>query len=273
MHRSKISWCDYSGGNANYCVRGKNPGDCEASLGCRECYVKRCWVRNPTVWPDITTAYPQKLANLARCKPTPKKVPYRRGPNSKPMIFVCDTGDMFHDNISAEFISDALNVMRDRDDIDWQILTKRALRAEMLINAWLGRKGLDKVPPWMWIGFTAENQEWFDKRWDHFKNIPAAVRWVSIEPMIGPIIMGKAAEQIDWVVVGGESGRNARPMLPFWPISLLNECHITNTAYFFKQWGDADQLDGEMAEWAGWSQNAHRHGDFLGYRWWTQFPS
>jgi len=255
MHRTLIQFADYSGGNANFVQRGKKPGDCECSPGCRECYVKRIWVRNPDAWPDKTKIHPQKLASLARCRPTPRDIPYRRGTGSKPMVFVCDTGDLFHYDVPREFVYRALDMMESREDIDWQIVTKRHERAYYLVNNWLARRR-DALPPWMWIIYTICDQEEVDTGVPFLLKIPAAVRGLSIEPMLGPVdinspclsmhslnfadtvdIMKEYGEQL-WVICGGESGVKARPMQKTWPQSLRDQCIAAKAPFFFKQWGE-----------------------------------
>jgi protein gp37 len=129
--------------------RGKKPGECEVSIGCASCYVTRIWRRNPDAWPDLTTWYPDKLDQLRRCRPRPGKTPYRRGPDSRPLVFVCDTGDLFHARVPAAFIFEALDVMAERSDIDFQVLTKREHRAHGLILEWLKSRDWARLPPWM----------------------------------------------------------------------------------------------------------------------------
>lgn len=119
-------------------------------------------------------------------------------------------------------------------------LTKRSERMEYLTVRWMDGFG---APANMWMGFSAENQEWFDKRWPYILGLAEAygfIVWVSIEPMIGPVILpnnflalGKKA----WVVVGGESGPGARVMDPQWARALRDQCTESGVPFFFKQWG------------------------------------
>lgn len=240
MHRSKIEWTDFSGGYANFVWRGKHRGDCEVSPGCAHCYVTRCWTRRPDLWPDETTFFPDKLAKLSRCRPRPNKTMYRRGPDSRPMVFPNDTGDLFHCNVTDQRIVAALDVFYARNDIDWQILTKRADRAANILRKWLIHRGLDSLPPWMWLLFSAEDQQRLDERLPWLAAVPAAVRGFSIEPMLGPVVLPTWALEsgiLRWIIVGGESGQAARPMHPDWPRQLRDQCERAGCAYFFKQWG------------------------------------
>lgn len=253
MHRSLIQFTDYSGGYANFVRRGRKRGDCELSTGCANCYVKRIWVRNPDAWPLETTMYPDKLAQLSRSRPKPGDKPYRRGPDSRPMVFVCDTGDMFHRNVTSEFIWQALDVMYERNDIDWQIVTKRAPRMFKEITFWLKERGLDFVPAWMWLIVSAEDNMTATERLPFLFNIPAKVHGVSCEPLLGPIDFGVDGELsqamsvwtpresrfpldcLDWVIVGGESGAHARPMHPDWARQIRDHCNDMDVAFFMKQ--------------------------------------
>jgi len=293
MHRSKISWTDYSGGFANFVQRGKAAGDCECSPGCAACYVKRIWRRNPDAWPDETTWSVQKLEQLSRCRPRPNGTPYRRGSGSKPMVFACDTGDMFHPNVPAHFIFSALDVMRDRSDVDWQILTKRHERAHRLIVDWLIERRMKKLPHWMWIMFTVEDQIRLRERMPHLVNIPATVRGLSLEPLLGPVdilysgmwdwrytyeywksMVPDAYPPIHWFVVGGESGTGARPMEPDWVGWLHDHARIADVAFHFKQWGDAEPLPEKRKEYeaTGWDPKQRRGGCMLAGKTWHEFP-
>jgi protein gp37 len=294
MKRSRIEWCDFSGGYANFVRRGKKPGDCECSPGCANCYVKRIWRRNPDAWPDETTWSVQRLEQLSRCRPRPNGTPYRRGPGSKPMVFVCDTGDLFHDNVPAHFIFSALDVMRNRSDVDWQILTKRHERAHKLIVDWIIERRMKKLPPWMWIMFTVEDQERLMLRMPYLTMIPATVRGLSLEPLLGPVdilnsgmwdwrytygywatLVPGAGPSINWFVVGGESGVEARPMQPDWVRGLRDQAKEAGVAFFMKQWGDAGPLPEERDEYiaAGWNPDDFRGGCTLdGETWLHEFP-
>ena len=252
MRRSLIEWTDYSGGEANFVWRGRRPGDCEISGGCRHCYVERFWRRNPSAWPRDTTCYPEKLARLATCKPAPRDAPYRRGPGSKPMVFVCDTGDLFHDLVPDTFIVQALDTMLARDDVDWQILTKRIGRMWPLVNGWLEDRGMKVGPDWMWFGATVEYQR-LDWRLERLMRLRSHRRWLSVEPMLGSLdlieVLGLWLGDLAWVVVGGESGSEARPMHPDWARQVRDACQARGVPFFFKQWGEWAPWDGDEGAW------------------------
>jgi protein gp37 len=204
--------------------------------------------------------FPDKLDRLSHTRFDPMGVPYRRGPDSLPMVFVCDTGDLFHERVTDEFIERALDVFTARDDVTWQVLTKRADRMEDAVTGWLHKRGRPEVPENIWLLTTVENQEatW---RIPHLLRIPAFVRGLSIEPMIGRIdlrriddgnttinpltgwyhttggmsISGHDGSKLNWVIVGGESGREARPMLSDWATFLHEQCSDAMASFFFKQ--------------------------------------
>lgn len=271
MQRSKIEWTDYSGDCANFVWRGRRPGDCECSPGCAHCYVTRAMQR-ASHWPEITTFFPDKLAQLARCRPTPGNITYRRGSGSRPMVFVCDTGDLFHPLVAEEQIFAALDVLVARDDIDWQLLTKRAARLLTVAQRYCQGRGLERLPDNIWGMVTACNQAEADEKIPALLAAPFAMRGVSVEPMLGamdlsqysmcgffadpeaphyapkgtigcpedkPVGYGlRLRSRLDWVIVGGESGAAARPINPAWVRALRDQCQDADTALFFKQWGE-----------------------------------
>jgi protein gp37 len=209
------------------------------------------------------------------------------------MVFVCDTGDLFHDKVPAHFIFSALDVMHERSDIDWQILTKRHERAHRLIVDWIIERRLGRLPPWMWIMFSVEDQKRLMLRMPYLVSIPATVRGLSLEPLLGPVdvidsgmwdwrytydywkaLVPRPGPPIHWFIVGGESGRNARPMQPDWAIGLRDQAKIAGVAYFMKQWGDAGPLpeEREQYEAAGWDAEQRRGGCTLQGETWHEFP-
>ena len=271
MHRSIIPFTDYSAGNANFVRRGKNKGDCEISPGCGACYVKRIWVRNPDAWPDTTTYYPEKLEQLNRCRPKPGAKPYRRGPGSDPLVFVVDTGDLFHKNVPDEFILRALEVMYWRVDITWQILTKRVKRMVDLVIPWVYDTGFSRVPDHMWFGATTENQETYDKRAPELIKIPSFFLWLSVEPMLGPVrLVDRWCDvteptdmgRIRWVVAGGESGSKARAANWSWFKDLADQCVDNGAVFFMKQAGSVlareHGMSGKGENPAGWPDKLPR---------------
>lgn len=138
-------------------------------------------------------------------------------------------------------------------NLDWLILTKRPENAlQMLVDSGMYAVANPKLPcpqPNIWIGTTVENHEEANKRLPHLMNTPAAVRFLSVEPMLGPLDLwpyldsaehgpGMDSPRPDWVIVGGESGHGARPMHPDWARFLRDQCESNRVAFHFKQWGD-----------------------------------
>jgi len=166
------------------------------------------------------------------------------------MYFVCSMGDLFHESVPFEWIDKVMAVIAQTPQHTFQILTKRADR----MNKYFERSEYDfgyKITPNIWLGVTVENQEQADKRIPILLEIPAAIRFVSIEPMLGQIYLTdfenpfynyidktENINSIDWVICGGETGTKARPMHPDWVRSLRDQCKETNTPLFFKSWGE-----------------------------------
>ena len=254
--RSKIGWCDYSGGDLNFALRGSARGDCEVSPGCAHCYAGAILRRNGQTSP-VTTWSTKKLNRLAKWQPDPGAEPYRRGPGSRPLAFPCDMGDLFHEAVPEEFIFQALDLMYLRSDVDWQILTKRAERMSELTSRWY----LTHRRPFaehLWLGVSVEDMARADERIPWLLATPARVRFLSCEPLLGPLWFERCTawdldqfclDGIDWVIVGAESGPDRRPFDMLWAAEIRDQCRATATAYFYKQGshrfpGRDDVLDG-----------------------------
>jgi protein gp37 len=162
------------------------------------------------------------------------------------LIFVNSMSDLFHPDVPLEFIRDVLDVIRDTPRHTYQVLTKRSQR--------LAREGaaLD-WPPNCWVGVTVEQQS-YTFRIRHLRQVPAAVRFLSCEPLLGDL--GEIElDGIDWVIAGGESGPNARPMLRPWAIRLRDHCRRADVPFFFKQWGGrTPKANGRHLDGRTWDQ-------------------
>jgi len=143
-------------------------------------------------------------------------------------VFVNSMSDLFHEKVPSEFIQQVFDVMRDTPRHTYQVLTKRSERlAEMSPEI--------EWPQNVWMGVSVEdNQSVF--RIDQLRQTNAAVKFLSLEPLLGPID-DLVLTHIDWVIVGGESGPRARPMHPEWVIDIRDICHQCGVPFFFKQWG------------------------------------
>jgi protein gp37 len=143
-------------------------------------------------------------------------------------IFVNSMSDLFHDKVPFEYIQRVFEVMRTANWHQFQVLTKRSGR--LLANA-------EKIdwPHNVWMGVSVENAR-YKSRIDHLRKTGAAVKFLSIEPLIGPLGQLNLAG-IDWVIVGGESGPGARQMEPGWVMEIRQQCANAEVPFFFKQWG------------------------------------
>lgn len=191
-------------------------------------------------------------------------------------IFVCAHGDLFHDAVPDAWIDRVVAVMARAPHHTFQILTKRAERMRSYFEAlperireWACESSLDFVRwplPNVWLGVSAEDQQRADERIPHLLATSAAVRWISAEPLLGPLDVRWAIShpldiaagflqrghfspglerlrRLDWIVAGGESGQSARPMHPDWARSLRDQCKAAGVAFHFKQWGNFSPTD------------------------------
>lgn len=170
-------------------------------------------------------------------------------------VFAESMGDWLDPEIPAEWLLELLDVIAGTKNIDWLLLTKRPMqwRSRMMsvlqlpLDLTSGRPGGWELarewwnglaPEHVWVGCTAENQEWYDKRVEHLARIPAVGHWLSCEPLLGEIDFGPKPTWIDWVIIGGETGAGARPGNPDHYESAIKQCSNLNVPVFFKQWGD-----------------------------------
>ena len=206
------------------------------------------------------------------------------------MIFVCAHGDLFHEAVSDEWIDRIFAVMAHEPQHRFQVLTKRPERMLAYMTGGAGNRMNEggRPPnqiPWplpnVWLGTSVEDQERADERIPHLLDTPAAVRFVSAEPLLGPVDLTRleivhdmhggqrgfrAGIRVDalhnkhcesgvtrgigplgWVIVGGESGPGARPMNPHWARAIRDQCQAAGVPFFFKQWGEIMPNDDAFA--------------------------
>ena len=144
------------------------------------------------------------------------------------LVFVDSMSDLFHARVPLAFVRQVMDVMRETPQHTYQVLTKRSRRLARIGNQ------LD-WPANVWMGVSVENADALG-RVDELRRVPAAVRFLSCEPLLGPLD-GIDLEGIGWVIAGGESGPRARPMDPQWVADLRNVCQQAEIPFFFKQWG------------------------------------
>lgn len=162
---------------------------------------------------------------------------------SSRVVFVNSMSDLFHAKVPLGFIRDVFDVVRDTPQHTYQVLTKRSLRL---------RRAAEKLdwPDNLWMGVSVENSEVLS-RVDHLREVPAAVRFLSCEPLLGPLGDIDLTD-IGWVIAGGESGPRYRPMELAWARGIRDACRDADVPFFFKQWGGRTpkafgrELDGQM---------------------------
>jgi protein gp37 len=166
--------------------------------------------------------------------------------HSPRVVFVNSMSDLFHAKVPLSFIRDVFDVIANTPQHTYQVLTKRAIRA---------RKLADKLdwPDNLWLGVSVENAA-FTHRVDELRQIPAAVRFLSCEPLLGPLA-GINLDGIGWVIAGGESGAHYRPMEVSWARGIRNTCLDADVPFFFKQWGGrTPKMRGRELDGRTWDQ-------------------
>jgi protein gp37 len=222
---TSIEWTDHTWNPFAGCNR--------VSEGCVNCYAERLAVRlaamgQPT-YQGLTTARGRWSGKVNRASPATFRKPL--GIREPARIFVNSMSDFWHPNASDRDRADALDIMAATPHHTYQILTKRP---ELCLPT-LARMGIARVPDNVWLGATVEDHRVID-RLAHVRAFPAAVRFLSIEPMVArfgrPSLAG-----IDWAITGGESGPGARPCNPDWVREVRDNCAASDTPLFHKQWG------------------------------------
>lgn len=215
---SKIEWTDTTWNPVRGCRK--------ISPGCTHCYAETFAERFRGV-----PGHPYEQGFDLRLVPEKLTEPF--GWTSPRMIFVNSMSDLFQDGVSEEFIYDVANVMHHANWHTFQVLTKRAERMRDLLQTRLRVYAQDRH---IWWGVSVENRRYGLPRLQALQDAPAAVRFLSVEPLLEDLgtldLRG-----ISWVIVGGESGPGARPMKREWVVSLRDQCMAAGVPFFFKQWG------------------------------------
>jgi len=229
---TKIEWTDFTWSPVAGCTK--------VSAGCAHCYAERMATRlagragYPAQHPFAVTLHPDRLD-----EPLHWRKPRR--------IFVCSMSDLFHPEVPDEFIFRVWQTIAATPWHTYMILTKRPERMAARVPVFCGAQW---VAPNLWLGTSIEDQATADERIPHLLRCPAAVRFISYEPALGPVDFGdnlvyicgptctEAGLGINWVIAGGESGPNARPAHPDWFRSVRNQCQAAGVPFFFKQWGE-----------------------------------
>lgn len=232
---SKIEWTDKTWNPVTGCTK--------VSQGCKNCYAERLYERfNGKGTFKNVTCHQNRLSYPARWK-------------RPAMVFVNSMSDLFHEDVPFTFINAVFSVMSDCDRHTYQVLTKRPERMLEFFKWKSEEHGIPWEPkPNVWIGVSVENQEAADERIPLLLQVPAAVRFLSCEPLLGPLDLKKEMgaytagnaspfariwlNKLQWVICGGESGPGARPMHPAWVRVLRDQCKEAGVPFFFKQWGE-----------------------------------
>lgn len=229
-------------------------GCTKVSAGCKNCYAERMARRLAGRY-----GYPEQPHHFdVTVHESQFNKLYRW--NKPRMVFVCSMGDLFHEDVPYNVIRRVLNHFRVYDKHTYQVLTKRPKRMYEVFSQFIDEDCDSDVLPNVWLGITAENQETADERIPWLLKTPAAVRFVSVEPMLDfvdlrgfqPFVRsmsgikaakGILAGKIDWVICGGETGHGARRTYFDWVADLAYQCNVNNVPFFFKKVGDNPDPD------------------------------
>ncbi|HJT70983.1 MAG TPA: phage Gp37/Gp68 family protein [Terriglobales bacterium] len=216
--QSKIEWTDATWNPVRGCTK--------ISPGCKHCYAEVFAERFRGV-----RGHPYERGFDLRLVPEKLHEPYKwRTPR---MIFVNSMSDLFHEAVPDDYIVEVSRVMLNVHWHTFQVLTKRASRLAKLLGSSLREAANCRH---IWWGVSVEDRKYGLPRIGHLASAPAAVRFLSIEPLLedlGTVPL----KGINWVIVGGESGHGARPMSPDWVRTIRDQCKRARVAFFFKQWG------------------------------------
>jgi len=229
--RSAIEWTESTWNPITGCTK--------ISPGCKHCYAERMALRLQAMeQPNYANGFRLTLHEHMLELPLGWKKPQ--------MVFVNSMSDLFHQDVPPEFIQRAFDVMRRASWHTFQVLTKRSARLLELSPQidW---------PANVWMGVSVENED-YTFRIDHLRGTNARVKFLSLEPLLGPLPR-LDLRGIDWVIVGGESGPRARPIQKEWVIDIRNQCLAANVPFFFKQWGGFNRKrTGRLLEGRTWNE-------------------
>lgn len=304
-----IEWTDATWNPVTGCT--------EVSPGCDHCYAKTFAERFRG-----TEGHYFEQGFDVQLRPDKLELPLKwRKPKR---IFVNSMSDLFHDQVPDDYIARVFAMMARCPQHTFQVLTKRHARMRSLLSSRPFQRFVEQLTPskaelvgvWplpnVWLGVSAENQQWADIRIPALMETPAVVRFVSGEPLLGPIAMHpywlhgqpqwgapeptptlnggtipmqplEVGPRIDWVIVGGESGRGARPMHPDWARSLRDQCESAGVSFLFKQWGEYAPVSShvprpspawqrDFEKWGMSRLGKNRSGRILDGRTWDEYP-
>jgi len=229
--KSAIEWTESTWNPVTGCTK--------ISSGCKHCYAERMAIRLKAMGQtNYANGFELTIHEHALELPLRWKKPQT--------IFVNSMSDLFHENIPPAFIQKAFRIMEQAHWHRFQILTKRSDQLLKLNPKLFWNSNI-------WMGVSVENQD-YTFRIDHLRKVGAKVKFISFEPLLGPI-HGLNLTGIDWVIVGGESGHGARSMDPSWVLDIRNQCQKAKVPFFFKQWGGLNRKKtGRKLEGRTWDE-------------------
>jgi len=231
MTASKIEWTDFTWNPLTGCTK--------VSPGCKNCYAERMATRLKAMGSrNYENGFHLTLHQNAVNLPLNWKTPEH--------IFVNSMSDLFHEDVPIEFILQVFCVMKQASWHTFQVLTKRSKHLAELASDIQWSENV-------WMGVSIENSN-YTFRIDHLCQTNARIKFISLEPLLGPIPKLKL-DGIDWVIVGGESGPGARPMHESWVVEIKNQCIPESVPFFFKQWGGINKKkSGRLLEGTTWNE-------------------
>ena len=214
-------------------------GCTKVSPGCKHCYAERMAKR-------LEAMGQPNYRNGFRLTLQPQVLELPLGWKKPQTIFVNSMSDLFHEDVPLAYIRRVFDVMARAHWHRFQVLTKRADRLAELSSS------LEWTPN-VWMGVSVETGA-YRGRIDELRSTAAQTKFLSLEPLLGPL-QGLDLRQIDWVIVGGESGPRSRPMDPEWVLDLRDQCRRADVPFFFKQWGGANKKKtGRLLEGRTWDE-------------------
>ena len=260
---SKIEWCDHT----------FNPwiGCTKVSPACDNCYAET-FVANRMGKPQLWQGERQRTsANNWKLPLTWDRQAERAGVRRK--VFCASLADVFDNQVPYGWRDDLWHLIAHTPHLDWLLLTKRPK------NILRMPPRMPRYPAWpwpnVWLGTTVENQDQLGHRLSHLLSVPATVHFLSVEPMLSRIRLPAADTwwfALDWVICGGESGPNARPLHPAWATDLRDQCRAAGIPFFFKQWGEHRPTVSDAGELSHERVGKSRAGAMLEGREWREFP-
>jgi len=237
----KIEWTEQTWNPSAGCTK--------ISSGCKNCYAETMAIR-------LQAMGVEGYENGFIFNPVPSRLnePFKK---KKPTVyFVNSMSDIFHEDMPEDYLNKIFDVIEETPHHTYQILTKRAER----MFEYMSQR---EIPKNIWLGVTVDNRKEGLPRIDKLRNLQASVLFLSVEPLLEDLgIMN--LKNIDWVIVGGESGNKARPMEKEWVVSIKKQCEAEDVAFFFKQWGTwgADKI----------KRNKKLNGKEIDGKIWQQYP-